>query len=329
MQNLTWRAKTWHEGIAQCQQHNVSYVLVTVVSVAGSAPRETGSKMVVTASESIDTIGGGNLEHHAIATAREFLLSNQPLTELRSYPLSSKLGQCCGGAVKVLFDVCNSYQQHIAVFGAGHVAKALVPILSQLPVNITWIDSRESLFSNSGINNADTSALNYSGLPDNVNIVVEQEPETEVAQLAPGSWLVILTHDHQLDYRITEQALKYPSLPFVGLIGSQTKAKRFITKLSHRGFDDAALARLYTPIGNPSIPGKRPIEVAVSISAQLIALLHCQSDKDSTQTADSASTFTTIRAATNIRANTSADTRATATANAENTAGKKEKTNDI
>lgn len=297
MINLSWRAKTWHEGIAQCQQHNISYVLVTVVSIAGSAPRETGSKMVVTASESIDTIGGGHLEHHAIATAREFLLSSEPQTELRSYPLSSKLGQCCGGAVKVLFDVCNSYQQHIAVFGAGHVAKALIPILSQLPVKITWIDSREALFPAGSTNAADDSALsgksalseksalNANQLPHNVDIVVEQEPETEVAHLAPGSWLVILTHDHQLDYRITEQALNYPSLPFVGLIGSETKAKRFITKLSHRGFDEAALARLYTPIGNPSVPGKRPIEVAVSISAQLIALLHCQSDKENTHAA--------------------------------------------
>ena len=285
MINLTWRAKTWHEGIAQCQQHNVSYVLVTVVSVAGSAPREIGSKMVVTASESIDTIGGGHLEHHAIATAREFLLSDRPQTELRSYPLSSKLGQCCGGAVKVLFDVCNSYQQHIAVFGAGHVAKALVPILSQLPVKITWIDNREALFANSLANSAADSTLNANHLPHNVDIVVEQEPETEVAQLPPGSWLVILTHDHQLDYRITEQALNYPSLPFVGLIGSETKAKRFITKLAHRGFDEAALARLHTPIGNPSIPGKQPIEVAVSISAQLIALLHCQSDKENTHAA--------------------------------------------
>ena len=285
MINLTWRAKTWHEGIAQCQQHNVSYVLVTVVSVAGSAPREIGSKMVVTASESIDTIGGGHLEHHAIATAREFLLSGRPQTELRSYPLSSKLGQCCGGAVKVLFDVCNSYQQHIAVFGAGHVAKALVPILSQLPVKITWIDNREALFANSLANSAADSTLNANHLPHNVDIVVEQEPETEVAQLPPGSWLVILTHDHQLDYRITEQALNYPSLPFVGLIGSETKAKRFITKLAHRGFDEAALARLHTPIGNPSIPGKQPIEVAVSISAQLIALLHCQSDKENTHAA--------------------------------------------
>ena len=308
MHNLTWRAKTWHEGIAQCQQRNVSYVLVTVVSVAGSAPRETGSKMVVTASESIDTIGGGHLEHHAIATARELLLSDQPQTELRSYPLSSKLGQCCGGAVKVLFDVCNSYQQHIAVFGAGHVAKALVPILSQLPVKITWIDSRESLFgtnvsNNVDINNADVSALGASGLPENVSIVVEQEPETEVAQLPLGSWLVILTHDHQLDYRITEQALKYPSLPFVGLIGSDTKAKRFVTKLSHRGFDDKALARLHTPIGNPSIPGKRPIEVAVSISAQLIALLHGQSNKENFQPANGATTSAVNTACTTRETN--------------------------
>ncbi|MEC7134619.1 MAG: XdhC family protein, partial [Pseudomonadota bacterium] len=76
------------------------------------------------------------------------------------------------------------------------------------------------------------------------------------------------------DYRITEQALKQPSLPFVGLIGSDTKAKRFITKLTLRGFDDNALARLFTPIGNQDIPGKQPIEVAVSISAQIIERLH-------------------------------------------------------
>lgn len=260
MNTPSWRLKTWHEGIAHCQQSNQAYVLVTVVSVAGSAPRESGSKMVVTACESIDTIGGGHLEHHAIHTARELLVAGKPHTELCSYPLSSKLGQCCGGAVKVLFDVCNVHQQHVAVFGAGHVAKALIPIIAQLPVNIRWIDAREALFP--------------TDVPNNVKVIVEEEPDSEVSQLPPGSWLVILTHDHQLDFRITEQALKFASLPFVGLIGSETKAKRFVTKLTHRGFDDAALARLHTPIGSPTIPGKQPIEVAVSISAQLITMLH-------------------------------------------------------
>ena len=133
-------------------------------------------------------------------------------------------------------------------------------ILAQLPVRIAWIDSREDLFPDA--------------LPANVQKIVEDAPESEVRHLDENSWLIILTHDHQLDYRITEQALKHPSLPFVGLIGSDTKAKRFITKLTHRGFDEHALARLVTPIGNRDIPGKQPIEVAVSISAQIIARLH-------------------------------------------------------
>ena len=213
----------WYEGVAHCQQNGIGYVLITVVSVAGSTPREAGSKMVVTGTESIDTIGGGHLEFDAIKRAREMLANqhcasrrtgndaNQPSrTYTHSYPLSSALGQCCGGAVKVLFDVCNLDAQHIAIFGAGHVAKALVPILAQLPVRISWIDNRASLFPEQ--------------VSDNVTIVVEEQPETEVNRLEDNTWLVVLTHDHQLDYRIVERALKYPALPFVGLIGSDTKA---------------------------------------------------------------------------------------------------------
>ncbi|MDO6535619.1 xanthine dehydrogenase accessory protein XdhC [Alteromonas stellipolaris] len=281
------KASTWYEAVAQCQQDGAPYVIVTVISIAGSTPREAGSKMVVTDAQSIDTIGGGHLEFDAIKTAREMLSAgagsvgeqgkNNASTEIRSYPLSSKLGQCCGGAVKVLFEVCNRHAQHIAIFGAGHVAKALVPILAQLPLRISWIDSREDLFSHP--------------LPANVKKVVEEAPETEVRGLEENTWLVILTHDHQLDYRITEQALKYPALPFVGLIGSQTKAKRFITKLEHRGFNESDLARLATPIGDTSIPGKRPIEVAVSIASQIIQRLHASEDNNQDTAVTKAATF--------------------------------------
>ena len=258
---------TWYEGISVCQQQGAPYVLVTVISVAGSAPRNVGTKMVVTDAQSIDTIGGGHLEFDAIKTARNLLAEAKPTTKIVSYPLSAKLGQCCGGAVKLLFEVCNQHTQHVAIFGAGHVAKALVPILSQLPLRISWIDARSDAFD--------------IPLPANVTRIVEQAPETEVRTLAENSWLIILTHDHQLDYRITEQALKFPSFPFVGLIGSKTKAKRFITKLRHKGFDDKALTRLVTPIGDLSIPGKRPIEVAVSIASQIIKRLHAEEDDPS------------------------------------------------
>ena len=145
--------------------------------------------------------------------------------------------------------------RHIAIFGAGHVAKALVPILAQLPVRISWIDSREELFP--------------SSLPANVHKVVEEVPESEVRHLDENSWLIILTHDHQLDYRITEQALKQPSLPFVGLIGSDTKAKRFITKLTQRGFDDNALARLFTPSPTPYSFSHLPLDDRWRISRKI------------------------------------------------------------
>lgn len=255
----------WYDAIQHHQQAGQSYVLVTVVSAAGSTPRETGSKMVVSDTSHVDTIGGGHLEYACIEKARELLAHGANQTHIESYPLSSKLGQCCGGAVKVLFDVCNVNVQTLAIFGAGHVAKALVPILAQLPVKIRWIDNRESLFPNEVANN--------------VEIVVEEEPETEVRHLTEGTLVLILTHDHQLDYRITKQALKYPALTFVGVIGSDTKAKRFRTKLTHRGYDAAALSRLISPVGELSVPGKLPIEVAVSISAQVIQKLHQEKEQ--------------------------------------------------
>lgn len=268
MHNNGMRPTKWYEGIEQCQRNNDAYVLITVVGAAGSTPRETGSKMIVTAGDCIDTIGGGHLEFDAVKRARALLAKGESGTVLHSYPLSSALGQCCGGAMKVLFDVCNIHQQHIALFGAGHVAQALVPILAQLPVRISWIDNREAIFP--------------KDIPSNVNVIIEDEPESEVAHLPDNSWLIILTHDHQLDFRITETALSYSTLPFVGLIGSQTKAKRFVTKLQHKGFDDKALLRLHSPVGNTNIPGKRPIEVAVSISAQIITLLNNGSVENNT-----------------------------------------------
>lgn len=254
------KPQQWFEAVNQHQQQGTPYVIVTVITVAGSTPRETGSKMVVSDASFTDTIGGGHLEYACIDKARALLQKGEAGTHVESFPLSSRLGQCCGGAVKVLFDVCNINVQTIAVFGAGHVAKALVPILAQLPVQIRWIDNRDTLFPES--------------VPNNVKCIVEQEPESEVRHLPEGAWLLVLTHDHQLDYRISEQALKYPALPFVGVIGSDTKAARFKTKLQHRGFSERDLSRFVSPVGELNVPGKLPIEVAVSMSAQIIQKLH-------------------------------------------------------
>ncbi len=77
-------------------------VLVTVAGIRGSAPREIGAKMIVTASETIGTIGGGQLEYQSTRAAVEMLDDQQ--TTLRSFPLGSSMGQCCGGVVEILFE---------------------------------------------------------------------------------------------------------------------------------------------------------------------------------------------------------------------------------
>ncbi len=260
------RPRTWFDAIGYCHQHSEAYVLVTVLSVAGSVPREQGAKMVITGDSQYDTIGGGHLEYDVVNKARTFLAEGSTPQHIESYPLSSKLGQCCGGAVKVLFEIKTSHCQTLAIFGAGHVAQSLVPILAQLPLSIRWIDSRDDVF-------------NAIQVPQGVSTIVDEQPEGELVLLPANSWVLILTHDHQLDFRLAETALKDGRFPYVGMIGSDTKAKRFRTRLAHRGFDDIAQQPLVTPVGNLSIPGKKPVEVAVSISAQIIERLNTPAEQ--------------------------------------------------
>ncbi len=260
-----WQIQRWFEAVTHCERTAEPYALITVLTTAGSTPREQGTKMVVTPDRQFDTIGGGHLEFKAIALAREALANAaQQRTnhqQLHAFPLASALGQCCGGAVKLLIETHVSHQQVVALFGAGHVAQALIPIIAQLPVQVRWIDNRESL-------------VPQHALPANVQFVLDDSPTGEIALLPADSWVIIMTHDHQLDFELVEKALKRPDLPYIGMIGSDTKTRRFQQRLMAKGIPESRLGDFYSPIGESSVPGKLPIEVAVSVSAQLIQRLH-------------------------------------------------------
>jgi xanthine dehydrogenase accessory factor len=255
--------KTWFDALHQCQQQGKSYVLVTLLATAGSTPRNSGTKMLVCDDSVFDTIGGGHLEFEVIKQARTLLIENTTMQKVEHYPLSSKLGQCCGGATNVLFETFTQHSQHIAIYGAGHVSKALVPILAQLPLQISWIDNRQDML----------DELSQRPQPNNVKFLASEYPADTIATLPAESWVMIMTHSHQLDFDIVEAALRRKDMPFVGLIGSNTKARRFRTRLAHREFAPQDVERLVSPVGLLEISGKRPIEVAVSMAAQLIQRL--------------------------------------------------------
>ena len=231
---------------------------IRVVQTRGSAPRETGTRMWVSATEAHGTIGGGNLEYTALKIAREMLLSREAHRS-RKFALGDALGQCCGGTVTREFTrkeaiELDPVQMEVALFGAGHVGRELAAILGRLPCRLTWIDPRPDVFP--------------AAVPANTRVVIEEEPAWMVDEVPAGACYLVMTHSHALDLEIVERILKRRDVRFVGLIGSQTKAAKFRARLKARGID---ASRLVCPIGLFKA-GKHPAEVAVSVAAQLIAL---------------------------------------------------------
>jgi xanthine dehydrogenase accessory factor len=84
-------------------QGDVPSVLVTVAAVKGSVPREAGARMLVTAREFNDTIGGGHLEHRALEIARTMLQLGEA-RRFERFALGPSLGQCCGGVAWLAFE---------------------------------------------------------------------------------------------------------------------------------------------------------------------------------------------------------------------------------
>jgi len=251
---------TWMDAIARLRDGAEPYVLVTVIGVQGSTPREAGCKMLVTADTCYDTIGGGHLELAATEHARQLLLAGKDAQSLEHFPLGARLGQCCGGRASLLFECFAARGPQVLLFGAGHVGRALAPLLAGLPLRLEWVDSRAAEFP--------------AELPTGVRCSLLDEPLEAVDKAAPGSYYLIMTHNHPLDYALAEAVLKRGDAGFLGMIGSRTKAQRFHMRLEQRGFSTAAIESLHCPIGLPEVPGKRPLEVAIAVAAQVIARYH-------------------------------------------------------
>ncbi|MDC9720545.1 MAG: xanthine dehydrogenase accessory protein XdhC [Gammaproteobacteria bacterium] len=247
-----WLAAQW-----QCEQQNSAYVLVSIVALKGSSPRGIGSKILVTANEQFDSIGGGHLEYKAIAQARE-LLAEGGETQLIDYPLGASLGQCCGGKVSVMFEVFSATKMPVVVFGAGHVGRALVPLLAQLPVAVTWVDSRYDMLP--------------KALPAGVVGVHEEHPQDHVEDCVAGSCYLIMTHHHGVDFALAQAVLNRGDAGYLGVIGSVTKGRKFRQRLVSKDYSQQTIDGLNCPMGKVGISGKQPMEVAIAIAAQVMEL---------------------------------------------------------
>ncbi|MGY2736844.1 xanthine dehydrogenase accessory protein XdhC [Sphingomonas sp. UYP23] len=300
----------WLGWLREVAAHTPS-ALVHVLASEGSAPRGAGTRMLVSGDALYGTIGGGQLEYRAIEQARAILALAPGSWRIQDYPLGPLLGQCCGGRVRLLIEhidparlgwvadateqrvlvstlhtdridrhvrtdavaqhlsargdrprtgssfaeIIGQYRRPLYLFGAGHVGQAIARHIEHLPFRLAWFDTRPVFDS-----------------IDGVAVVPEAAIEQCVAEAPDDAAIVILTHDHAIDYRLTRAALRRTQTAFVGLIGSATKKARFASRLAEDGLDTEQRARLTSPIGIAGVSGKEPDVIAIATLTQLLQL---------------------------------------------------------
>jgi xanthine dehydrogenase accessory factor len=142
------------------------------------------------------------------------------------------------------------------LFGAGHVGRALVKVLADLPFDVTWVDSRPDAFP--------------ATLPANTAVRLAADPAGSVGDAPRSACFLVLTHSHDLDYGILRALLERNEFRWAGFIGSETKATCFALRFDRDGIPPERVARLTSPIGVGGIDSKLPAAIAVAVAAQLL-----------------------------------------------------------
>lgn len=278
----------WMSAVERLRTKRLPGVLVTIATVRGHAPRDAGAKMVVSQQDCWGTIGGGNLEESALHTARELLAAGTLEPETRRWSLTEHAPaqhgvQCCGGEVTMLFEPLPVVPA-VAIFGMGHVGCELARILARHDIELHLVDSRAA------IADADRLAPLIVDAEARVHIHHAVVPELVLGELPAGCHLLLMTHDHAEDAALCDAALRCGHLGSIGLIGSSAKWRRFAKRLTEEGHDEAALARITTPIGLPGISGKEPATIGVSVAADLLMRFQRESSSDAEASAEAART---------------------------------------
>jgi xanthine dehydrogenase accessory factor len=248
---------SWQE-ITRCQETGTDLVVVTVAAARGSVPADPGSKMLVTREGRLSgTVGGGRIEARALGEAAE-LLDSPDFARLHCWNLQQDIGMTCGGEMTLLFErIPAKPPWHIAIFGAGHVVQALVPVLIPLSCRIDVIDTRPDWLQR---------------LPAAGNLITHQFDTFEqgTGLLTEKSFVLSITKGHGSDVPVlTEVLTRFPAIPFLGVIGSASKRAALLRDLRSGGITDELLEKITCPLGL-AIGDNDPHEIAISIAAQLL-----------------------------------------------------------
>ena len=224
------------------------WILVEIVRVLGSAPREEGARMWVSSGSQVGSIGGGQLELSATERARHMITEGLRESQV-SLPLGPVLAQCCGGIVDLAFTAVEAPEKNLetgfpmVLYGLGHVGSSIAGIMATIPHPLLTFDDRAEL----GASYSDLTSLMVS-IPEK-------------------AYHLVMTYSHEMDFEICRTLIERDVSGCIGLIGSKSKKARFKSRLKKLGLDPG---RINCPIGVVGIHGKEPSVIAVSAVAEFL-----------------------------------------------------------
>ncbi len=246
------------QALSEVMTRGESAALATVVRTTGSTPQQPGARLLLRADDSqIGTIGGGAIEQLVVEALRQALASGQ--SQLLVKDLARDLGMCCGGRMEIFVEALRAAPR-LWLFGAGHVAQPTAALARSVGFEVSVVDEREEWNTPERFPNC---------------TLVQRDPAEHMARttFGDGDWVLIATHDHQLDEAVLGRCLSQKPR-YIGLVGSRRKVFRLIERIAAKiPGNIGPLERVYAPVGL-DLGAVGPQEIAVSIVSELIALKH-------------------------------------------------------
>ena len=248
------------------------FVIAKVVDTKGSAPRKKGAVLMMKKDgTTTGTVGGGLLEAETEKLCRKTFETREK-SHIYEFTLDEKqkgaLDMGCGGDATVQIDYIDASDpgdfikefklaSTAYIFGGGHVAYALEPVLRHVDFRTVVIDDREEYANRERYPHAERTIVT-----DDFNNAFDE------IQTDDDSYIIIVTRGHRGDLQVLRQAIGRP-FAYLGMIGSRRKNNLLFDELRKEGVTEEQIARVHAPIGL-SIGSETPEEIAISIVAEII-----------------------------------------------------------
>jgi xanthine dehydrogenase accessory factor len=293
-----FEAIAYYQKLTAAIQSGVHFWQASVVFTDGSTPARMGMKLAIPVNgDTFGNLGGGEMEYLVINTVRKqqpftimklsYNLDEQGLpvsvsvndkdtiselvaggfmppkgvpvkgTAARDSSNDIKTSMICGGRVEVMIEPMFS-PYPLYIIGAGHCGRALAEFALKTDFQVTVIDNRADLLSDSAFNSQVRLVQNdYSCLEGAITFT-------------DNAFIVIMTYGHVHDRQVLEYCLNR-KFRYLGMIGSAKKVAETMVKVKSNGFSEEQINQIHAPIGLP-IGSHTPAEIAISIIAEMISI---------------------------------------------------------